>query len=83
MGLKEDFDQAAKQVMNLTTRPSNDILLNLYALYKQATEGDVRGKKPGVFDLKGRKKFEAWEALKGKAKDSAQVDYIALVQSLL
>ncbi len=77
-----DFNQAVADSKNLSERPSNDILLKLYALYKQVTEGDVRGEKPGGFDFKGAAKFEAWEAQKGKSKEEAANEYIALVNSL-
>ncbi len=69
--------------MALTTRPDNNTLLKLYALYKQGTEGDVRGAKPSLFDIKGRKKFEAWETIRGKAKDEAQNEYVSLVKTLV
>lgn len=83
MTLSQQFTKASEDVKGLTTRPSNETLLSLYALYKQATEGDVTGKKPGVFDLKGRKKYEAWESKKGLSKDAAMLEYTALVQLLL
>ena len=82
MALKDDFEKAAEEVKWITSRPDNDTLLLLYSLFKQATEGDVKGEKPGMFDLKGKKKFEAWESKKGKSKDAAMHDYIAAVKKL-
>jgi acyl-CoA-binding protein len=82
MSLPEKFEDAQKRVNALTSRPSNDQLLELYALYKQATVGDASGKRPGMLDLKGRAKFDAWEGQKGKSKDSAMEAYIALVDRL-
>jgi len=82
MALLEDFQAAAEKVKTLRSRPSNDTLLDLYALFKQATEGDVQGKRPGMLDLKGRAKFDAWTGRKGLAKDAAMQQYVALVTRL-
>lgn len=83
MALKEDFEKASKDVQNLKTRPGNEILLQLYALYKQGTEGDVKGSRPGFLDVKGRAKFDAWSAKKGLPNEGAMQEYISLVKSLL
>lgn len=77
------FDQAQKDVETLTTRPSNEDLLALYANYKQATAGDVSGKRPGFTDIKGRAKYDAWAKLKGTDKDSAMQAYTDKVTALL
>jgi len=77
------FEEAAEQVKGLDSRPSNDTLLKLYALYKQGSTGDVQGKRPGMLDLKGRAKYDAWAGLKGTGQDEAQRQYIELVESLL
>lgn len=82
MALKEDFESAASDVKKLTTRPDNDTLLQLYALYKQGTEGDVSGSRPGMLDIKGRKKYDAWATKKGTAAGIAQQAYVALVKKL-
>ncbi len=58
--LAAKFADAQKRVKTLTSRPSNDQLLELYSLYKQGTAGDATGKRPGMFDLAGRAKFDAW-----------------------
>ena len=71
MELKSVFQQATLDVKRLTARPGNDQLLALYALFKQATEGDVAGKRPGMLDLKGRAKFDAWAARKGLSSAEA------------
>lgn len=76
------FEQAQSDVKQLPERPSNMTLLRLYALYKQGSEGDAHGDKPGMTDFVGRYKFEAWESLKGTSKDEAMEKYIALVQEL-
>ncbi len=76
------FENAVKESKTLKSKPSNDILLKLYSLYKQATEGDVTGERPGGFDFKGAAKFDAWEELKGKSKDDASSEYIKLVTNL-
>ena len=80
--LKEEFEKAAAKTKEFTKRPSNVELLQLYALYKQATEGDVSGERPGGFDFKGIAKFDAWEELKGKSKEQAMQEYIDLVNNL-
>ena len=81
--LNARFEQAAADVKSLSKSPGNDTLLKLYALYKQGTAGDVTGKRPGMLDLAGRAKFDAWSGLKGTSQAQAKQDYIALVKSLL
>ena len=80
--LAEQFKEAKGRVEKLKERPSNDQLLELYGLYKQATEGDVSGARPGLLDLKGRAKFDAWAGKKGTSKDDAMRKYVALVGKL-
>lgn len=80
--LQEEFENAAARSKEFTKRPSNEELLELYALFKQATEGDVSGERPGGFDFKAIAKFDAWEELKGKPKDQAMKQYIDLVDKL-
>jgi acyl-CoA-binding protein len=83
MALQEDFRSAQERVKTLTQRPSNETLLELYSLFKQGTEGDVQGKRPGLLDLKGRAKFDAWTGRKGMSRDTAMGQYVALVNRLL
>ncbi len=83
MALDDDFRSAQERVKTLSTRPSNDTLLELYALYKQATEGDVQGKRPGMLDLKGRAKYDAWAGRKGLGREAAMQQYVALVERLM
>ena len=80
--LKAKFEQAAKDVHSLAERPDNDTLLRLYALYKQGSEGDVSGDKPGFFDFVGTAKYEAWGKLKGMAGEEAMKKYVDLVKKL-
>lgn len=80
--LKERFAAAKGRVEGLSTRPSNDELLQLYGLYKQATEGDVAGSRPGMLDLKGRAKYDAWAKRKGASASEAMEGYVALVDRL-
>ena len=82
MSLQEQFDQALADSKNLPERPDNMTLLKIYALYKQASAGDVEGKRPGFTDMVGRAKFDAWEALKGTAKDDAMQQYVDLIDEL-
>lgn len=79
---QEEFDKAVEEVNDLPQRPSNQELLNLYALYKQATEGDVTGDRPGGFDFKGIAKYDAWGELKGTSKEDARNKYVVFVESL-
>ncbi|HRH90012.1 MAG TPA: acyl-CoA-binding protein, partial [Rubrivivax sp.] len=60
----------------------NATLLKIYALYKQASEGDVDGKRPGMTDFVGRAKYDAWAAIKGKSKNDAMQEYVELIESL-
>ncbi len=80
--LKAQFEQAVANSRELTERPDNATLLKIYALYKQATAGDVQGDKPGMSDLVGRAKWDAWNGLKGVTADDAMQRYIDLIDSL-
>lgn len=82
LNLSEDFEDAQRRVKSLPSMPENATLLELYALYKQATDGDVHGSRPGMMDFKGRAKFDAWSAKKGTSKDAAMTAYVALVNRL-
>ena len=83
MTLQDDFAAAQQRVNTLTKRPDNMELLDLYALFKQGTAGDVSGKRPGMMDFKGRAKFDAWSGKKGKSEDQAMEQYVALVDRLM
>ena len=82
MNLDDNFKSAAERATKLPKRPPNDILLQLYALYKQGNEGDVIGDRPGFADFEGRAKFDAWNKIKGKSIDEAKEDYISLWKNL-
>jgi diazepam-binding inhibitor (GABA receptor modulator, acyl-CoA-binding protein) len=83
MTTQELFEQAVKNSKTLTEKPGNDILLQLYSLYKQATEGDVNVDPPAnAFDFVGKAKYNAWTGLKGKTKEAAMQEYIDLVEKL-
>jgi acyl-CoA-binding protein len=82
MSLEGRFIEAQQRVMNLARRPPNETLLQIYALFKQATIGDVTGKRPGLLDVKGRAKFDAWAAKKGMTREQAQQAYVQLVERL-
>jgi diazepam-binding inhibitor (GABA receptor modulating acyl-CoA-binding protein) len=82
MSLQEQFDQALADSKNLPERPDNMTLLKIYALYKQASSGDAEGKRPGFTDMVGRAKFDAWEGLKGTAKEEAMQQYVDLIEEL-
>lgn len=80
--LDQAFQQAFEDIQTLTERPDNDTMLKLYSLYKQGTEGDIQGEKPGFFDFVGVAKYEAWEKLQGMSSDEAKQGYIDLVNQL-
>jgi len=80
--MKAKFEQAALDIKELAERPDNDTLLQLYALYKQGSEGDVSGERPGFFDFVAAAKYEAWEKLAGMDQDTAMQQYIDLVEQL-
>lgn len=82
MSLQDDFQHAVTRSRQLTQRPSNEDLLDLYALFKQATEGDATGERPGGFDFKAIGKFDAWTSKKGMAADLAMQEYVKLVDRL-
>lgn len=80
--LQTQFETAAEEVQHLSKRPDDQTMLKLYALYKQATVGDVQGNRPGFMDMAGRFKYDAWAKLKGVPQDQAKQDYVTLVESL-
>ena len=80
--MSDKFAEAQERVKQLTTRPDNATLLELYALFKQASTGDVEGSRPGMMNIKGRAKYDAWAGKKGLSKDQAREQYVALVQKL-
>ncbi|GAA1988179.1 acyl-CoA-binding protein [Terrabacter lapilli] len=77
-----EFEQAAQTVKQLTTDPGNEAKLRLYGLYKQATEGDVSGSRPGFTNPVGRQKYDAWATFEGTSREAAQEQYVALVRDL-
>jgi diazepam-binding inhibitor (GABA receptor modulating acyl-CoA-binding protein) len=80
--LKVQFDKAVADSKKLPEKPDNATLLKLYSLYKQATDGDVEGKRPGFTDMVGRAKWDAWNELKGRDGAAAMQEYVDLVESL-
>jgi len=80
--LQAQFEDAVASSKTLPERPDNATLLRLYALYKQVTEGDVEGRRPGFTDIVARAKYDAWASIKGTAADVAMQQYIAVVEQL-
>ena len=80
--LNKTFEDAVAASKQLDERPDNATLLKIYALVKQATAGDVEGKRPGFTDMIGRAKWDAWNELKGTAADAAKQQYIDLIEDL-
>jgi diazepam-binding inhibitor (GABA receptor modulator, acyl-CoA-binding protein) len=81
--MADAFAQAQEDVKTLTKRPGNDDMLFLYAHFKQADKGDVSGSRPGMLDMVGRAKYDAWAKLKGTSNDAAKKAYVAKVNELL
>jgi len=80
--LKAKFEAAAAAAKQTKKKPDNSTLLKLYSYYKQATDGDVQGSRPGAFDFVGGAKYDAWSKLKGMDKDEAMTNYIKQVDKL-
>lgn len=84
--LQQQFNVAVEKVRNAPAdgafKPDNDYKLRMYALYRQATDGDVQGKRPGMLDIIGRFKYDAWSKIKGMSKDAAMKQYIAEVEAV-
>jgi len=80
--LKASFDAAVAASKSLSDKPDNMTLLKIYALYKQASSGDVDGKRPGFTDMVGRAKWDAWNEAKGKSSEAAMQEYVDLIESL-
>ncbi len=82
MALADDFQSAVERAPKLPKRPPSDILLQFYALFKQASVGDMEGVRPGFADFEGRAKYDAWSKLQGKAQEEAMQEYIALIERI-
>ena len=82
MNLKDQFEAAVAASKNLSERPDNMTLLKLYGLYKQGSSGDISGERPGVTDMIGRAKWDAWNAMQGESQESAMQAYIDLIEDL-
>ncbi|WP_019141613.1 acyl-CoA-binding protein [Noviherbaspirillum massiliense] len=82
MSLQAQFEQAQADSKNLPERPDNMTLLKIYALFKQASVGDAEGSRPGITDMVGRAKWDAWDALRGTSKEQAMEQYIDLINDL-
>lgn len=76
------FRQACEDIKRLPVRPPDTVLLQLYGLYKQATVGDNTSSTPWPWDVRGKSKWEAWNEQRGKVKETAQKDYVDLVEDL-
>ena len=80
--MQKKFDAAARDVQQLTRRPDDEDMLRLYAMYKQATDGDVTGERPGALSFVDRAKYDAWAKLKGTDSAKARESYVKLVERL-
>lgn len=82
MATQAEFERAVAKSKTLTERPGNDVLLKLYGLYKQATDGNVNTERPGGFDFKNIAKWDAWKGQEGKSSEEARTEYVQLVEQL-
>ena len=82
MATKEELEAAVARVNALSSAPGTSDMLALYALYKQASVGDATGSRPGMFDVKGRAKWDAWNEKKGTSREAAADQYVALAKRL-
>jgi len=82
MSLQNQFEAAVVDSKNLPEKPDNFTLLKIYALFKQASNGDVQGEQPGITDFVARAKWDAWANLKGTTTENAQQQYIDLIEEL-
>lgn len=84
--IHQAFQDAVNTVKNApedgSFKPDNDLKLKMYGLFRQAQDGDVSGKKPGMLDVVGRAKYGAWEKLKGTSQDDAMQQYVDMVNGL-
>jgi len=83
MATEAEFQDASVRIKTLTARPSNDEMLQLYGLYKQASKGDASGKRPGALNMVARAKFDAWAGYQGLSTEDARSQYVQLVDTLL
>ncbi|KAM6967777.1 acyl-CoA-binding domain-containing protein 7 [Aplochiton taeniatus] len=83
MSLQTEFEQFADNVKKIKTRPTDQELLDTYGLYKQAIFGDIHVDKPGMMDIKGKAKWEAWNSRKGMSKDDAMAAYITTAKGII
>jgi len=77
-----EFEQAVEAVQGLSTDPGNEVKLRLYGLFKQVTQGDVSGSRPGMMNPVGRAKYDAWAKLSGTSSEAAEEQYVAIVRDL-
>lgn len=82
MSLEADFQAAAEKARSMPSNLSTDTKKQIYSLFKQASVGDCKGDRPGMFDMTGRAKYDSWKALEGMSQDEAKQKYIALIESL-
>ena len=80
--LEDEFRNAADKSKNLKNRPDDETILEIYSYYKQATEGDVTGEKPGAFNFVARAKYDAWAARNGMSREVAMKAYVKLINNL-
>ncbi|KAK9961094.1 hypothetical protein ABG768_008905 [Culter alburnus] len=83
MTLKAEFEQYAEDVKKVKTRPNDQELRDLYGFYKQAIIGDINIDKPGILDMKGKAKWEAWNLRKGMSNEDAMNAYISLAKEVI
>ncbi|XP_031835429.1 acyl-CoA-binding protein homolog [Nomia melanderi] len=83
MSLQQKFEEAVEAIKTLSKRPSDNEFLELYSLFKQATVGDINTTRPGMMDVKGKAKWDAWKSKECMSQDNAKEEYIKLVNRLV
>ena len=84
--MSEEFEAAKKRVEEAVEemkKLSNDKQLEVYSLFKQATVGDVNTARPGMLDMKGKAKWDAWKGREGMSKEDAEKAYAELITEIL
>ena len=76
MDLLSNFQNVAIAVKKIKTKPSDEELLDLYGLYKQATVGNNMTDKPWMFDYEKLAKWGAWMKFFNLSTEDAQKKYI-------
>ncbi len=76
------FDEAYKKASNTKIKLPPDVMLRIYAYYKQATSGYSHHFEFQQSDLIRAFKFNAWKQVSHLSAEQAKILYIELINSL-